>query len=44
MICEINETMDQDLTMTIMNVNGLIKPIITNERSYVCLFSDYFNS
>ena len=39
----LNETMDQDLSMKIMTIDGVIKPMITTERSYVYLFSDFFN-
>ena len=42
-VCNINETMDQDLSMKIMTIDGVIKPMITTERSYVYLFSDFFN-
>ena len=43
-IYNIKEAMDQDLTMNIMSINGVIKPIITTERYNVYLFSDFFNS
>ena len=43
MVCSISEGMDQDLTMQVLSVNGEIKPIINTERTFVYLFSDYFN-
>ena len=43
MVCTVAESMDQDLTLQVLSVNGEIKPIINTERSFVYLFSNFFN-
>ena len=42
-VYQINEKMDQELSMTILTASGIITPIITTERDFVYLFSNAFN-
>ena len=39
----ISETMTQDITMTLMSIDGVIKPVVRTDRDFVYLFEDYFN-
>ena len=40
----ITDTMNQELTMKILTVEGLITPVVVNDRDYVYMFNDYFQS